>query len=183
MDAEEFFEQIDPELFDLAVVIEYRTPLARVRNVDSGNQVWLRIRALAGEENARVGVELVNVAREQSQRSLGQQLHVLNPERSVNSAQTPPTRIQEPANLPSNVTQSITHAASSGNSNPTGSVPRRRRFYEENPPIDLDRPIWEQPNSSVGHALPTSNRAHNLMQQTYRRFRNFVRTITRRRRI
>jgi hypothetical protein len=150
MATEDFFEQIDPELFDLAVVIDYRTPLVPLQNHGHRNQVWIRIRALAGEENARVGVEVVDAAREQSQRSLGQPLQVLHSEHPVNSPQTPPNRTQATTSLPSNATQSTTHAESSGILNSTGSsIPQRR--------------------------------SHNPMQQTYQRFRNFVRTITRRR--
>jgi len=167
MAEEDFFESIDPELFDFAVVIDYRIPLVPVRN-NNGNGIWIRIRALAGLENARVGVEVVNAAREESQRSLEQPLQVQNEERPVNSAQAP-------TNVPSNATQSTTHAASTRNSNP--NVPQRRRYYEENPPIDFGLPPWLQPNSD--NASPTSDGARN----PYQRFRNFVRTITPRRRV
>ena len=170
MAEEDFFESIDPELFDIAVVIDYRIPLVPVRN-NNGNGIWIRIRALAGLENARVGVDVVNAAREESQRSLEQPLQVQNPERPVNSAQAPSNRIQEPTNAPSNATQSTTHAASTRN-----SLPQRRRYYEENPPTAFGLRPWLQPNSD--HASPTSDRARN----PYQRFRNFVRTIRRRRR-
>lgn len=169
----DFFEQIDPQLFNFAVVIEYETPPVPVRN-GRRNQVWIRIRALAGEANARIGVAVVNAAREQSQRSLGQPLSVLNPERPVDSTQTPPNRIQEPTNLPSNATQPTTHASSTGNPNPTPNIPQRRRYYAENPP---NFPTLGPQNPSVGHALSSSDRARNPIQQAYQRFRSFARTI------
>jgi hypothetical protein len=160
------------------VVVNYVPPPIPVRN-GRLNQVWVRIRALAGAANARVGVEVVNAACEQSQISLRQPLTLQNPERPVDSVQTPPNRIQVPTNSPSNATQSTTHAASAGNPNPTRSVPQRRRYYAENPPTDLDFPILGHPSSSVS----TSDRARNPMQQSYQRFRGFVYTITHRRRI
>ena len=179
----DFFEQIDPQLFAYAVVVDYETPPVPVRSDGSLNQVWIRIRALAGEANARVGIEVVNAAREQSQISLRQPLSVLNPEYPVDSVQTPPNRIQEPTNLSSNTTQPNNHAASAGNSNPTRSIPGHTRYYAVHPPTDLDFPILGNPNSSMGHALSTSDRTRNPMQQAYQRFRSFVRTITNWRRI
>jgi hypothetical protein len=178
MATDEFFERIDPELFDFAVAVEYHAPAERGRN-----HVWLGIRALAGERNARLGVEIVSAAHEQSQMSLGQPLRSLGAERPVNTAQALPNQIQESTALHSNTIRSITRAVSSENLGPTGSTPQRRQFNEENPPTDLDHAIQGPPNSAVSHALPTSDRAQNPMQQAYRRFRNFIRTITRQRRI